>query len=108
MVPVMELPPATPLTSQETEVFVVLLTVAEKTCVLPARRVALEGETETLIFVLGCVTWATRGLELAKVPPGSRFFTKMVTLPACPAVALPVAVSWVAETTVVARAVEPK
>ena len=49
--PTVELPPATPLTSQVTAVFVLPLTVALNCCVVWVWRVALVGEMETLTGV---------------------------------------------------------
>jgi len=52
-VPVEALPPATLLTDQVTEVFVVPVTVAVNGWELPARTLAGFGETETWICVCG-------------------------------------------------------
>lgn len=48
MVPVVELPPCTPLTSHVTPVFVVPLTEAVNCCVTPVCNVALAGEIVTI------------------------------------------------------------
>ena len=45
--PTVLFPPATPLTCQVTAVFVVLLTVAVKDCVLPVWTLAVAGPTDT-------------------------------------------------------------
>ena len=48
-VPIVELPPAVPFTDQVTEVLVVPETVAEKRNEPPARMLAVEGETTTVM-----------------------------------------------------------
>jgi len=46
MMPTLVFPPATPLTCQVTAVFVVLLAVAVKDCVLPVWTLAVAGPTD--------------------------------------------------------------
>ncbi len=81
------------------------VTVALKDCWLPARIVAVAGDTCTLIAAL-FTTCAINPPE--ETAPGSGFFTVMEMLPTWPVVAVPLAVNCVEDTRVVASAVAPK
>jgi hypothetical protein len=104
-VPSVALPPAVPFTDQVTFVFVLPVTVAVNACVAPARKVALAGATTTERLLDGPVTVSFTATDA--INPGFGFCTVRFTLPICADVAVPVAVTCVAEVRVVVSAVLP-
>src|SRR5271166_3953587 len=102
MVPTVALPPAIPFTDQLTAMFVAPVTVALKTCWLPARITPVAGVTCTTI------PFTCALIALEALAPGAGFCTVMLTVPTSASVAVPVAVNCVEEITVVVSAVVPR
>ena len=69
MVPTVEEPPAVPLTAQVTDVLELPVTVAVNRKVLPARMLALVGETETVVEAGLDGGFGSPGFELELAPP---------------------------------------
>jgi hypothetical protein len=105
IVPLMESPPAEPLTLQVTLVFDVPATVALNCFVCATGTPALAGETET---VTGAAAVMLRFTGELVVPPKPLFTTVIGTfVPTCAVVAVPLARSPVGETSIVASGVAP-
>src|SRR5580704_4363625 len=106
IVPTCVLPLICPATDHVTAVFAVPVTVAVNCCDAPVTRFALVGEIVILMLELGALSTTVTAFETAE--PGFGFVTVTGTLPACAAVAVPLAVNCVGDTNVVASAVPPK
>src|SRR5271154_4770854 len=106
IVPTCVLPLISPATDHVMAVFVVPVTVAVNCCDAPVTKFALVGEMVTLMLELGALSTTVTAFETAE--PGFGFVTVTGTLPACAAVAVPLAVNSVDDTKVVASAVPPK
>src|SRR5579872_971166 len=102
MVPIVELPPATPFTVQVTLGSRAPVTVAVNACGLPVRTMAVAGATTTATPPL-----TTMFTPVETLAPGSGLCTVIICVPACAVVAVPAAVSCVDETYAVMSAVVP-
>src|SRR5258706_16331803 len=106
MVPSVELPPAMPFTLHVTAVLVDPLTVAPNCRVVETGTPALEGETLTVIGFATVIRKLTAELV---VPPRPVFVTVIGTeVPTCEAVVVPLALSPVEDSRVVASAPPPR
>src|SRR5262245_29377969 len=103
----MSFPPATSFTNQLTAVLELpdIVTAAVNCCVAPRFRETGVGVTLMDTWMGGAATVTAFGS--LTTPPGLGLATVTFTVPICAAVAVPVAVSAVAETYVVARFTPP-
>ena len=106
MVPTVEFPPWTPLTSQLTAVLVAFFTVAVNCCFAVTATDALVGD----IVIVTAGALVTPSLTVSLVVPPSPLFTTCTgrLVPTCAEVAVPVALSPVDETRVVVIGLPPK